>query len=220
MTHVPLGKAASFLLLTLIAGLTSACSQGSAAVQPDLSLESSAREPIEIQLTFPSFASVEELTSAADTVVRGRLIEERYEPLYPNLPSTDDPAISPQAGMSAEEISQLEPLPTTIYTMQVDDVIAGDAVGSRIEIQQMGGVLDGVDYRLKDAPLNTRSGEEYVLVLAELDSGRFDLPDPNHGAFTVEANDAIETVSGEDGFGVTSIEDLQEAVTSGDPGAN
>jgi len=164
-----------------------------------------------IHATYPIYASVDDMIGASDTVVQGTIVGSRYEASYPLPPSTDDVRFSPHAGLTAEELAQLDPTPLTVYTMQVDEVVAGDVLPSQIEVMQVGGVLDGVEYISEESPLAVDPDAQVVLVLSEQPSGYFDLPNPAQGAFAVSEGETLEPLSEANELDVSTISDLRRS---------
>lgn len=96
---------------------------------------------------YPAYESVEALQSGANLVVEAELGEGRNDVLLPDY-SSDDPNLNPYAGTGVTPGPDEGAIPITVYPATITAVHEGQAeVGDVIEVQQMGGMLDGISYK-------------------------------------------------------------------------
>lgn len=177
-------------------------------------------EPMVVQMhaAYPGFSDLDSLLEESAAVVQGSIISSRVVELYPDVSTSDDPRINPQAGLTPEQIAEgneIPPLVATVFTMQVENSIEGSPA-NQIEIRQLGGTKDGVTYLPPgDASLEVDPAKDYVLILAKEGENPYVLPNPAESAYIVDAQDKLTPVDpGENTVGVPSIEALESAVSS------
>jgi len=102
--------------------------------------------PSTILADYPSYSDVESLFESATLVVEGDVGESRVDVLYPSYEG-DDPAFNPLAGTDTRPDPKAGAVPITVFEVRITKVHSGDAKpGDLIEVQQLGGSLDGVEY--------------------------------------------------------------------------
>ncbi|HET9519240.1 MAG TPA: hypothetical protein VFO77_16070, partial [Actinoplanes sp.] len=151
--------------LALAAGLLGACTSEPAATKTD--------EVVAYHATYSSYGTVDDLLSTADLVVRGTPTAARTEQIFMDAPSGNDPNTNPQAGLSSKERDEVRKesgIVVTVSTVKVLEVVKGDVtVGDTIEVSQLGGSFEGVQYQDDGTTLLSKDGE-YVLFLAAKDA--------------------------------------------------
>lgn len=217
MSHRRAGWSAVAVAGVLVAGL-SGCGQ---APDPAGTRGPSAALPVAMPDPIPTvephciadyqwFATAVDLVSHADLVVRVTATgPSRDYDLRPDRPFSDDPATSPQAGMSPEELAEIPPLPATAITVRVDDVLKGDvAVGDVFEVNQS---------MCTARPLPVGPEADYVLALSVFDVGD-PLSQLNDGqaAWQVAGDRSLVPVNPEDDLGVGTLDELAAAVAVAD----
>lgn len=163
-----------------------------------------AEDVVEYQADYADFASLEEAVAASGAVVTGSVVASRTVEVFPDAPTGDDPVANPQAGVKGKDVAKIPGVVTTVLTVEVSEVLAGDvAVGDRIEVSQLGGTVDGVTYRERHTTA-LADGGSYLLLLADHGPGvPYDVINPAQGIYTV-SGDAATAVSPE-GFADVSL---------------
>lgn len=142
------------------------------------------------------YPTADELSDAADTVVRGvvRASEAEYVPLVPDT-SSDDPQLNPQAGQSDDEIdahlARRHGYVATAHSLEVTEVLRGEVeVGATVTVPQTGGTLGGVTFVVPGVA-QMSVGDEYLLVTTAGTGGRLALVSPEQSIFTVGADGVL-----------------------------
>lgn len=169
-------------------------------------------ETVIYEADYPEFESVESLVAATELSIVGTVLDQRVEELYPEVGGSGDPTLDPQAGLGVDELSLLQPVIVTISRVEVTEVIRGDVTeGDIVEVSQLGGLFDGVDYR-EAATTVLEPGAEYVLLLSQHEDAPADLLNPEQALFLVEDDEGtLELVGSASEATVASIDELSEA---------
>ncbi|KNE84100.1 MULTISPECIES: hypothetical protein [Streptomyces] len=174
-----------------------------------------APEAVVYEADYPAYDSLDGVIEAADVIVTGEVVDSRVEELLPDEPQGDDPLANPQAGVAEEDRAEIEPVVTTVSTLRVSGVLAGDVrAGDTIEVSQLGGELGGTTYREESTTPLAGDGTEYVLMLADHgDDAPYDLLNPEQALYTVKGK-TVRPVTGE-GFGAAgTLDSLGRTVDS------
>lgn len=173
---------------------------------------SPAPSAIEYVADYPTYDTPADLVDSADLVIQGRVLKTRVEEAYPDSNAETDPALNPQAGLDASELEEIDPIVLTVATVMVTEVIKGDVrVGQRVEVSQLGGRLDGVEYVDRGTHLVVPRNAEYVFVLAEHSAAPFDLLNPEQGLYEVAPGGGLTKVDGDNLLPIDEIADLKGA---------
>ncbi len=140
--------------------------------------------------SYPHYATGAELVAAADLVIRATALDSRDDTLYPDVSTSGDPAVNPQAGLPADEAAAAREaggVPVTVTRVRVAEVLRGDArVGDVLEVSRLRNEVG-------TAPLAT--GTEYALLLASFGAGVPHTPlNPAQGVLEVRGGD-LRTVA-------------------------
>lgn len=215
------GTAASALGAAALVVVLSGCGQTAVGVA---AAPAAVEEPEPIPVVEPtciadygsSYGSAAQLVAGAAVVVRASPTgASRDYKSYPLPPTSDDPATSPQTGMSPEEFAQFREeaaLDLTAITVRVVEVIKGDvAVGDLVEVSQN---------TCTERPLPTDEGRDYLLALASSEPGTpmSQLSDSG-AAWQVRSDRTLVPVHPEDDLGVTSVDQLAALATGVGAGA-
>lgn len=146
-----------------------------AAVLLTVAATSCANSPavVELSADWAYYPDVASLDAAADVVVEATVLSRRSQMMGPVYVPGDSPEEDPYygSGLSEEEITQIlaqeEPIPGTYVTMRVESVVRGPAQpGSEIVLVELGGLIDGTEYRVSGVPAMAE-GETYLLFAQE-----------------------------------------------------
>lgn len=163
----------------------------------DPSVAPSPTETLTILVDLPHYESVEDLASAADAIVKARVISSRSDLDLPDYTS-DDPRVNPYIGASEapspEEIKAMG-IPITVYTVEITESLAGKlSERSTIEVVEMGGLVDGIDHRVANLqPLATSKTD--LLFLEEVRDGRYATVGMAQGRFTALSDGSYASLS-------------------------
>jgi hypothetical protein len=123
-----------------------------------------------------SFDSVEGLAGEADLVVIGRILDS----------ATIERQSNPRVDLTFLQ---------TVYEIQIDEVVAGRAPDSTIQVAQMGGFLGGVQQEFESDPL-FESGQAYLLFLKYApDSKVYFTVAAHQGRFVVDDDATVSSLS-------------------------
>lgn len=128
---------------------------------------------VELSADWVYYKDVASLDAAADLVVEATVLSRRSQMIGPVYVPGDSPEEDPYygSGLSEEEIKEIlaqeEPVPGTYVTMRVESVVRGPVEpGSEIILVELGGLIDGTDYRVSGVPAMA-DGETYLLFAQE-----------------------------------------------------
>ncbi|MGI5486254.1 hypothetical protein [Microtetraspora malaysiensis] len=137
---------------------------------------------------YPAYDSANNLFQKADVVIEATMsaAPARVQELKPDTTS-DDPKLNPAAGAPAEQAAAADPVVISVYRAEVKKVYKGAVQpGQTIEIQQLGGQLDGITYQEAEAyPLKQETG--YVLFLQTYPDAPAALLNPVQGQYPLDA---------------------------------
>lgn len=192
----------TFAVPVLLLATLSGCSSDSPAAGDDA-------RPVTatIHADFPVYESAEELSEAADTVVRGivRSSVTDFVPLVPTDSDDDDPMSNPQAGLSEAEkaafLAEGHGYVATMHTIEVTEVLKGSvAVGDTVTVEQLGGLQDGVRY-VTEGLEQLAPGHEYVLVGSAQTGDQLSLVNLDQSIYSVDERGALSpTTEDPDGY--------------------
>jgi hypothetical protein len=176
-----------------------------------LALAACSSEPEVVMSTadYPSYSTPQEIVDAADVVVRGEVTGSRVKEDHPVVSTAGDPTLNPQAGL--DEVPDVPGVVVTISTVRVEEVIKGDvAVGDVIEVAQLGGLYEGVQYLESQTTELEQGPTDYVLLLAAHGPGvPYDLLHPVQAMYTVDAGE-LEPVPGVNEVAVETVDQLED----------
>ncbi|MDM7829964.1 hypothetical protein [Cellulomonas edaphi] len=157
---------------------------------------------------YPAYSTPQEIVDAADAVVRGTVTGSRVKEDRPEVSTDGDPSLNPQAGL--DEVPDVPGVVVTISTVRVEEVVKGDvAVGDLIEVAQLGGLYDGVQY-VEAATTTLEEGSDYVLLLAAHGAEvPFDLLHPVQAMYTVDHGD-LDPVAPDNEVAVDTLDELAQ----------
>lgn len=166
---------------------------------------------------YPTYDSLADAMSAADVVVRASLVRSVASVLMPDLSTnTGDARTNPQYGVrpTAKDLQDLR-VPVTVSTVQVSETLKGSLKpGQDIKISQLGGQLDGVQYREASTTLLANaSGDEYLLLLRMRNDGVYEMIGADSG--WVVQRGRLTSLNGQSTnapFGATSLPILSRAI--------
>ncbi|WP_298564035.1 hypothetical protein [Streptomyces luteogriseus] len=186
----------------------------SAGTGKDAQAKAESPEAVVYEADYPAYDSLDDIVKTADVIVRGTVVDSRVTESKPEVSTDGDPLTNPQAGLSAEEAAETDPVVITISTVKVSEVLSGPgkvAVGDTVEVSQLGGTLDGVAYEEQSTTTLSKDGTDYVLMLAEHgEAAPYDLLNPEQALYTVEGEEQIEPVT-EEGFDdIGTVDELAE----------
>lgn len=192
--------AAAGIGLALVGGLT-ACTASSPAAQQ--------QEVVQYVADYPTYRSGTQLLATADAVVRGTVVASRVEEQLPETSADDDPQANPQAGVDPAEVAAVPAVVVTVSTLRVDEVVKGDvAVGDTIEVAQLGGELDGVQYVEDETTTMQTDGTEYLVLLADHGDAPYDLLNPQQALYVVEGS-RLSAVSPQNTLSLRTLTDVK-----------
>lgn len=135
----------------------------------------SSPEKVTINADYPEYKTAEEGVEASDLIVTGSIIDVRYELLFPDEVDSTDPAVNPHYGADDPDVKADElGVPVAISSISVTEVHKGEgvAVGDVIEVSQLGGEHDGVQYVESGVTyLEPEIDNDVTLLLAEHEGG-------------------------------------------------
>lgn len=123
---------------------------------------------------YPEYDSLSDLEADSNIVVEveftGKTRTELLKEVAPE--DSSDPKQNPELGvMKKPSASQARPIVTTVHEARVINVVDGAAkVGQLIEVQEMGGVYQGVSY-VPDDDTSLRTDRANLLFLTRVSSG-------------------------------------------------
>lgn len=171
---------------------------------------------VESHADYRHFATAEELVAEAELIIHGTVESTRVEEV-PRYGSTEgDPARNPQAGLSEEELGDLQGFVVTIAVVRVNETIKGDvAPGDVVEVLQMGGLYDGVLHREHGTTmLSADEKHGYVLFLNNYGGSSYQLPNPQQAMFKVSAESALTPVGDESSLSIRSLSELKDLTST------
>lgn len=139
---------------------------------------------------YPDYDTLEDVEAASSLVVEVSFTgESRTVIMEPEMPADpSDPRQNPELGVDPAALAsqpKTPPIVTTVHKARVIKVIEGTArVGAVIEIQELGGTYDGIEYvpHDQDTKLDTRSS--YLVFLALGSPGvPYQVVNPGQAAF-------------------------------------
>jgi hypothetical protein len=204
-------RSRSFLVIGMLA-------VGNAAALSGCGAAASSPKPVEvvnIAADYPDYSSAEQIIDTSDLVVQVQPVSSRVETLQPDVSDSTDPLANPQAGVPADQVAQIDPVVVTVSTVKIVDVVKGAAnPGDLIEVSQLGGVLNGVQYVEADTTtLSPATGTDYVLMLAAHGADDpYDLVNPVQGMYEVNTADELSPVQNEGALPIESLTDLRSLV--------
>ncbi|MFL1378321.1 hypothetical protein [Nocardiopsis protaetiae] len=181
------------ITLTAATGLVLALA---ACAAPDAT-ETAADDVVVYHPDYPVYDTPEDLLTSADLVVEGIITSSSVREIDILLPPEEglDPAADPASGVPDPEEEAL--LVFTVHEVQVTSVVSGDAeVGETIEIKQLGGVLDGVEY-IEPGAVALEAGRPHLLFLSGVYDVPFSLINAHQGAYSVESDGGFEPLHAE-----------------------
>ncbi len=151
---------------------------------------------VEMMVDGPYYEDMAALALNTDAIVTATVLSDETEVAYPDF-SSDDPQLNPYVGSgntpSPEDIEAMG-MVTTLYTLQVDDVLAGNVqAGSTITLVELGGLHGGVDHRvhgmsrLSDHPAD-------VLFLAGTEDGRYETVGMDQGRLEEDGSGGYRSI--------------------------
>ncbi|MFJ4538579.1 hypothetical protein ACIP39_21865 [Streptomyces tibetensis] len=187
------------------------CSADTGKGEPERAKSS---DTVVYEADYPAYDSLDDIVGTADLIVRGTVVDSRVTESKPEVSTEGDPLTNPQAGLSAEEAAETDPVVITVSTVKVAEVLSGPgkvAVGDTVEVSQLGGTLDGVAFEEQSTTTLSKDGTEYVLMLADHgEAAPYDLLNPEQALYTVEGEEQVEPVA-EEGFDdIGTVDELAE----------
>ena len=147
-------------------------------------------QQVEIQADYPAYSTLTELCGTATLVVTGTPVgsEVRKVDLRTGATEGDTPEENPTLGVEGSQPEGARPedlAVVSVTSFEVDEVVAGRAIdaGEVIEVSQMGGEIDGVNYEATQFPLD--EGTTYLLFLQEFDGAPAALLNPTQAGYVV-----------------------------------
>ncbi|GIF00477.1 hypothetical protein [Paractinoplanes rishiriensis] len=147
---------------------------------------------------YPVYGTAKDLYRTANLVVEARLVESRVVKEAEPVNQGSDPKTNPQAGAPAGKDAPPAPPPLveTVFTAEVVGVHKGAAkAGDRVEVKQMGGTVDGVQY-IEDKQTSMAVDKTYLLFLATFPDSPAALLSPEQGKYLVGADGSLTAMSG------------------------
>lgn len=199
LRHLTAGGAA--VLVALAAAGCSGDSGNSGSGSTEAGSTSQKPGVIAYEADYPAFDSLDAIVREADAIVKGTVIGSTVKELMPEVSTEGDPLTNPQAGLSAEEAGEVEPVVITVSTVKVSEVLAGDVkAGDTVEVSQLGGTLGATTYREEHTTTLAKDGTQYVLMLADHgDASPYDLLNPEQALYTVGTGGTVQPAA-EAGF--------------------
>ncbi|GAA1458779.1 hypothetical protein NE857_27600 [Nocardiopsis exhalans] len=185
------------ITLTAVTGLALALSACAAPDTPETADGVANDSVVVYHADYPVYDTPEELLSSADLVVEGVITASSVREIDILLPPEEGlgPDADPAPGAADTEEEVL--LVFTVHEVEVTSVLSGDAdVGQSIEIKQLGGVLDGVEY-VEEGAIALDPGEPHLLILSGIHDVPLSLINSHQGAYSVESNGDFEPLHAE-----------------------
>ncbi|MEZ0073767.1 hypothetical protein [Planotetraspora sp. GP83] len=138
---------------------------------------------------YPAYDSADNLFNTADLIVEATVSTQpvSVQELKPDT-AGDDPKLNPAAGAPTAEVAQPpDPVVISVYKASVTKVYKGAAqVGQSIDIQQLGGKLNGITYQEEEAHA-LQQNQGYVLFLQTYPDAPAALLNPLQGQYPLNA---------------------------------
>jgi len=116
-----------------------------------------------INTDYPEYDTVEKAKDAATVIIEGKIISAKEVTLDITETLTAEQKNDPKLNPGGETVSLS--FPNTIYTVEIKKVYKGNVIeGNTIEIKQLGGTVDNVNYTEADAT-KIEIGSTYILFL-------------------------------------------------------
>ena len=116
-----------------------------------------------INTDYPEYDTVEKAKDAATVIIEGKIISAKVLTLDPTETLSDEQKNGAKTNPGGETESQS--FPYTIYTVEIVQIYKGSVIkGNTIEIKQIGGTVDNVNYTEEDAT-KIEIGSTYILFL-------------------------------------------------------
>ncbi|GCE77642.1 hypothetical protein [Cellulomonas biazotea] len=207
-TRNPARRTAAAALAVVAGAALAACAPTSSG--------SASAEVVEYVADYPSYESEAALVQASDVVVRGIVIATRVEQLLPEVSTGGDPVSNPQAGLDPAAAAQVLPVVVTVATVEVEQVLKGDvAVGSQVEVSQLGGRHGGKVYVDEETVPLQVGGTDYVLLLADHGADvPLDLVNPQQALYTVSPTAGLQPASTVPGVAIPTTLERIEALAA------
>ncbi|MDY5584241.1 MAG: hypothetical protein SPG61_00420 [Arcanobacterium sp.] len=155
-----------------------------------------------IDAEYASYQSTQQLVDDSDLIITGEVLSTTSELQYPEISDDPDPQRNPQAGVTLSE-KDLEELaiPILVTKIRVTEVISGAvSAGEIIEVSQVGGIKDGVNYVEPDTvPLSDLEGENVVLALKAHEDAPYDLVSDKYAIMLLNEQGKISAAKSESG---------------------
>ena len=158
-------------------------------------------ETVVMMADYPTYPSIAALEADADLVVEVELGESREDVMLPDYGS-DDPQVNPYAGTDTTPDPRAGAVPITGYSATITAVHQGDAAkGDVIEVKQMGGVLDSIQYEIEEVA-NHSADKPFLLFLTTYPDSPASILGGDVGAF--ESQNGRFVSLGDDNLVLTS----------------
>lgn len=155
-----------------------------------------------IDAEYASYQSTQQLVDDSDLIITGEVLSTTSELQYPEISDDPDPQRNPQAGVTLSE-KNLEELaiPILVTKIRVTEVISGAvSAGEIIEVSQVGGIKDGINYVEPDTvPLSDLKGETVVLALKAHEDAPYDLVSDKYAIMLLNEQGEISAAKSESG---------------------
>lgn len=182
-------------------------SEGNAAAR------NQAGKVFEYHAAYDAYENLQDIVSDSDAIVRGTISSARIREVYPEVSSEVDPAINPQAGLTKQEIANIEPVITTVFTMQVSQVLDGDSAMKQVEISQLGGVVGDTTYTAPGAPsLKVDPNTEYLVLLAAHGPSPYDMLNPTEALYKAKPDGTLTPVDKNNKTKAKSLTEIKDKV--------
>jgi hypothetical protein len=143
-------------------------------------------QSVQYHADYPAYDSVDSLYKTADLVIEGTLTGTPQVRQLNPAAGVSDPRLNPNAGAPGAA-NKAEPVVITVSTLTVTRVHKGAAkVGSTIEVKQLGGTLNGVNYSAEGVSA-FRAQTPYLLFLATFADAPASLLNPEQGQYVLDA---------------------------------
>lgn len=127
---------------------------------------------------YPMYETAADLSAAADVVVKGEVIASAVKELGTLEELTGEDAADPELNPGGSTAKSETLLVYTVHQVRVTEVVKGDvAVGSVIEVKELGGTLGDTKFLTPEGTLLGKGGE-YLLFLKTFDGSPASLLNP------------------------------------------
>ncbi len=145
-------------------------------------------QTVSISADYPKYDSLVTLSDRADTVIKGKVVDYTYSELNVSQKiESDDEALNP--GGEPDDST----IPYTIFTIEIEKTYKGSvSEGDTIQVKQLGGVFDNIEYVLEDGnSTDIEIEKKYVFFLETYSNSPASMVSPAQSSYEYDDNNNI-----------------------------